>query len=120
MDMNSQYGETHDEVTVPGFESPNSPDASYNNVSDFGDEARDPPPVPTHLQHTLLHHPATKDSPLTLPLPQHVTLNHLYIETKDGPHSGVALGLTHRFLSKFVTVVLYKAGRTGGSSSNSS
>ncbi|CAM8967576.1 unnamed protein product [Rhodiola kirilowii] len=109
-----------DEVIVPGFETPNSPNASYNNVSNIGDESCDPPPVPAHLQHTLLHHPPASDSSETLPLPQHVTLNHLYIETKDVPHSAVALGVTHRFRSKFVTVVLYKAGRTTASSRSSS
>ncbi|CAM8949603.1 unnamed protein product [Rhodiola kirilowii] len=49
--MNNQYGENHDEVIVEGFELPSSPDASYNNLSDFGNDARDPPPLPTHLQH---------------------------------------------------------------------
>ncbi|BBH05005.1 5'-AMP-activated protein kinase beta-2 subunit protein, partial [Prunus dulcis] len=90
-----------DEATVAGFEVLRSPDASYNN-------ARDPPLVPPHLQQTLLSYPASADTAGTLPLPQNVTLNHLYIENRESPRSVVALGFTHRFRSKFVTVVLYK------------
>ncbi|KAL9680125.1 hypothetical protein QQ045_018002 [Rhodiola kirilowii] len=118
--MNNQYGENHDEVIVEGFELPSSPDASYNNLSDFGNDARDPPPLPTHLQHTLLRHPPTNGPSETLPLPQHVTLNHLYIETKDVPHSAVALGVTNRFQAKFISLVLYKASSRSGSFSSSS
>jgi 5'-AMP-activated protein kinase regulatory beta subunit len=40
--------------------------------------------------------------------PQHVVLNHLFMEKGWASQSVVALGLTHRFQSKYVTVVLYK------------
>jgi hypothetical protein len=40
--------------------------------------------------------------------PQHVVLNHLFMEKGWASQSVVALGLTHRFESKYVTVVLYK------------
>ncbi|KAF2616614.1 hypothetical protein F2Q68_00040223 [Brassica cretica] len=53
--------------------------------------------------------PASPDIPSPLPRPQHVILNHLYMQKgKSGP-SVVALGSTHRFLAKYVTVVLYKS-----------
>lgn len=42
------------------------------------------------------------------PKPQHVVLNHVFIEKGWPSQSVVALGLTHRFQSKYVTVVLYK------------
>lgn len=117
--MNNPCKEDQDENTVVGFEVPRSPDSSYNSVyPGTEDEARDPPIVPAHLQHTLLSYPPQRDNDVTLPLPQNVTLNHLYIENRETPRSVVALGLTHRFHSKFVTVVLYKpVPRRGNTSS---
>lgn len=99
-----------DEVNVVGFKAPRSPpDSSYSNLYPGNeDEALDPPTVPPHLQQTLLSFPASREASGTLPIPQHVTLNHLYIEKRDTPRSVMALGITHCFQSKFVTVVLYK------------
>jgi 5'-AMP-activated protein kinase regulatory beta subunit len=49
-----------------------------------------------------------------MPRPQHGVLNHLYMQkeksstsSKSSP-SVVALGTTHRYQAKYVTVVLYK------------
>ncbi|KAL5994108.1 SNF1-related protein kinase regulatory subunit beta-3 [Asimina triloba] len=99
-----------------GFEVPRSPDSSYNNAFPGNeDEGRDPPTVPPHLQHTLLNFPTSREAYTGgLPLPQDVVLNHLYIENREVPRSVVALGITHRFRSKFVTVVLYKPIPRGG------
>lgn len=114
----NQYNENYDEATVAGFEVPKSPDSSYNNVyTGNEDEARDPPVVPPHLQHTLLSYPASRDTSGILPAPQNVILNHLYIENREAPRSVVALGFTHRFRSKYVTVVLYKPVQRRGSTS---
>ncbi|KAM7258961.1 hypothetical protein ACFE04_014702 [Oxalis oulophora] len=114
----------HEEPTVAGFQVPKSPDASYNNMYPWNeDEARDPPFLPTHLQHTLLTYPASsrqgEDEEPSLPLPQNVILNHLYIENREPPRSVVALGFTHRFRSKYVTVVLYKPVQRKGNSTSS-
>lgn len=107
-----------DDTTVVGFEVPKSPDSSYNNVyPGHEDEAKDPPPVPPHLLHPLLSHPSSRDTSGTLPVPQNVILNHLYIENRETPRSVVALGITHRFRSKFVTVVLYKPVQRSASTS---
>ncbi|MQM00151.1 hypothetical protein Taro_032882 [Colocasia esculenta] len=114
--MDNHYGEDQrikfilqEEINVVGFEVPRSPDSSYTNpIPGIEDEARDPPPVPPHLQHTLLSYPASRDCSSSLPVPQNVILNHLYIENREAPRSVVALGITHRFRSKYVTVVLYK------------
>ena len=47
--------------------------------------------------------------PLPSSRPQHTVLNHLYMQKgKTGP-AVVALGSTHRFLDKYVTVVPYKS-----------
>ncbi|XP_030963194.1 SNF1-related protein kinase regulatory subunit beta-3-like [Quercus lobata] len=74
--MNNQYGEEHGEATVAGFEVPNSPDSSYNDVYPGNeDEARDPPVVPTHLQNTLLSYPTNIYAAGTIPLPQNVIVN---------------------------------------------
>lgn len=108
-----------DEVTVVGFEVPKSPDSSYSNVyTGNGDDARDPPIAPPHLQHPLLSYPSSRgDTSGTLPLPPNVILNHLFIEDGESPRSVVAVGFTHRFRSKFVTVVLYKPVQRRGSPS---
>ncbi|XP_022755606.1 SNF1-related protein kinase regulatory subunit beta-3-like [Durio zibethinus] len=116
--MNNQYGEEKDEATVMGFEVPRSPDSSYNNVYPGNeDDARDPPVVPSHLHHTLLGYPASMNASGSLPMPGNVILNHLYIEKREAPRSVVALGFTHRFRSKYVTVVLYKPVPRRGSTS---
>ncbi|XVF46285.1 hypothetical protein PTKIN_Ptkin03bG0015800 [Pterospermum kingtungense] len=116
--MNNQYGEDKDEATVVGFEVPGSPDSSYNNVYPGNeDDARDPPLVPPHLNCNLLSYPASMNASGSLPLPENVILNHLYIENREAPRSVVALGFTHRFHSKFVTVVLYKPVPRRGSTS---
>lgn len=95
-------------MSVVGFEVPRSPDSSYTNpIPSNEDEAREPPLVPPHLQHTLLSFPPSQDESSALPMPQNVVLNHFYIE-KETSRSVVALGITHRFRSKYVTVVLYK------------
>ncbi|KAL5201288.1 hypothetical protein ABZP36_035642 [Zizania latifolia] len=106
--MDRQGRGDHEGINVVGFEVPTSPDSSYNNpVPGNEDEGREPPLVPPHLHHTLLSFPASQDDSSSLPPPQNVVLNHLYIE-KENSRSVVALGITHRFRAKFVTVVLYK------------
>ena len=96
-------------VTVVGFEVPRSPESSYNNpILGIEEEAQDPPLVPPHLHNSLLSAPANRDGFGSLPVPQNVILNHLYIENRESPRSVVAVGITHRYRSKYVTVVLYK------------
>ena len=68
--------------------------------------------VPPHLQMTLLNLPTSSYMEIPPPVsrPQHVVLNHLYMQKgRTGGPSVVALGTTHRFLAKYVTVVLYKS-----------
>ncbi|KAK3408719.1 SNF1-related protein kinase regulatory subunit beta-3 [Eucalyptus grandis] len=116
--MSNQCPEDPEEQTVVGFELPRSPDSSYNCTYASEDEARDPPLVPQQLLNPLLGCPPTRDGPESLPPPMSVLLNHLYIENREAPRSVVALGFTHRFHSKYVSVVLYKAvQRRGGTSS---
>lgn len=97
--------------SISSFEPPQSPDSSYDNLLLGSDDyAKEPPLVPPHLQRTLLNSPSSyMEIPPCLSRPQHVVLNHLYMQRgKSGP-SIVALGTTHRFLAKYVTVVLYKS-----------
>ncbi|QCD77244.1 5'-AMP-activated protein kinase [Vigna unguiculata] len=97
--------------SISSFEPPKSPDSSYNNLQlSSEDYAKEPPLVPPYLQMTLLNIPSTnmEIQPLTA-RPQHVVLNHLYMQKGKGSPSVVALGTTHRFLAKYVTVVLYKS-----------
>ncbi|KAJ7549761.1 hypothetical protein O6H91_07G067400 [Diphasiastrum complanatum] len=94
---------------IVGFEPPRSPESSYNNPFPGQDDyAKEPPMVPPHLHLTLLNAPPALDAPGALPRPQHVILNHLYVEKGKSSRSVLALGSTHRYRSKYVTVVLYK------------
>ncbi|KAK4255133.1 hypothetical protein QN277_008168 [Acacia crassicarpa] len=116
--MSNSYPEDYEQVIVEGFEVPKSPDSSYSNEYPGNeDDAHDPPAIPPQLQHTVLHYPASRSNSETLPLPHNVNLNHLYIENREAPKSVVALGITHRFRSKYVTVVLYKPVQRGSSTS---
>ncbi|KAI5671260.1 hypothetical protein M9H77_11624 [Catharanthus roseus] len=100
-----------DVQSISGFEPPQSPESSYNNVQlGAEDYAKEPPLVPPHLQMTLLNAPSSHmEIPPPFAKPQHVVLNHLYMQKGRSSPSVVALGSTNRFLSKYVTVVLYKS-----------
>eukprot|EP01018_Ginkgo_biloba_P017094 Gb_24881 [translate_table: standard] len=95
--------------SVAGFEPPQSPDSSYDDpLPGLEDYAKEPPAVPPHLHLTLLNVPPSVETPGAVARPQHVVLNHLYVEKGRSTQSVLALGLTQRFRSKYVTVVLYK------------
>ena len=69
-------------------------------VPDADEYHKEPPPLPPHLRHIILN----KDH-ATLPVPQHVALNHLYCTAiKDGM---MVLGMTQRHRQKFTTLVFY-------------
>lgn len=96
--------------SIASFEPPQSPDSSYNNMHlGSKDYEKEPPLVPPHLQQTLLDTPSYTDGPAPLLRPRHVVLNHLYVQKGKTGESVVALGTTHRFQAKYVTVVLYKS-----------
>ena len=92
---------------VAEFEPPPSPESSYGHAFPSEEDfAKEPLAVPPQLHLTVL---GMENSDVgTSSTPQHVVLNHVFIEKGLAPQSVVALGLTHRFQSKYVTVVLYK------------
>ncbi|XP_028551557.1 uncharacterized protein LOC110097696 [Dendrobium catenatum] len=95
--------------SVAGFESPLSPESSYNNWPlDSEDLAKEPPSVPPQLGCTLLNS-SNSDENSFLSRPQHVVLNHLFIQKGRSGEPAVALGATHRFRAKYVTMVFYKS-----------
>ncbi|XP_078436556.1 5'-AMP-activated protein kinase beta-2 subunit protein [Wolffia australiana] len=96
--------------TVADFEAPPSPVSSYGRPFPVDEDfAKEPALVPPQLHLTVLGEAAVLPAaPAAVEKPQHVVLNHLYIEKGWTAQSLVALGLTHRFKSKYVTVVLYK------------
>ncbi|KAL8046049.1 hypothetical protein ABFX02_08G154200 [Erythranthe guttata] len=100
-----------DTDSISGFEPPQSPDSTYNNTQLVHEDfAKEPPIVPPHLTLTLLNAPSSHmEIPPPHSRPQHVVLNHLYMHRDRTQPSVVALGSTNRFLSKYVTVVLYKS-----------
>ncbi|XP_074586131.1 SNF1-related protein kinase regulatory subunit beta-1-like [Curcuma longa] len=94
---------------VSEFEAPPSPNSSYGvSLPVDEDFAKEPPALPSQLQLTVLGSQDAEESSLK---PQHVVLNHVFIEKGRASQSLVAVGLTHRFQSKYVTMVLYKPMR---------
>ncbi|XP_028758078.1 SNF1-related protein kinase regulatory subunit beta-1-like isoform X1 [Neltuma alba] len=93
--------------SISEFEPPPSPEASYGQAFPAEEDfAKEPMAVPQQLHLTVL---GMENSDVgTSSKPQHVVLNHVFIEKNLAAQSVVALGLTHRFQSKYVTVVLYK------------
>ncbi|KAL9684338.1 hypothetical protein QQ045_021774 [Rhodiola kirilowii] len=101
-----------DTESISGFEPPLSPDTTYDNLQLSSEEfAKEPPLVPPNLQMTVLNAPSLQTDIIPPPIsqPQHVVLNHLYMQKGKSSPSVVALGSTHRFRAKYVTVVLYKS-----------
>ncbi|KAM7258553.1 hypothetical protein ACFE04_014294 [Oxalis oulophora] len=105
LDVHDTVSENLESVTE--FEAPPSPESSYSqSFPTEEDFAKEPAPVPPQLHLTVL---GTENSNESSPSkPQHVVLNHLFIEKGWASQSVVALGMTHRFQSKYVTVVLYE------------
>ncbi|XP_039043512.1 SNF1-related protein kinase regulatory subunit beta-1-like [Hibiscus syriacus] len=105
LDVHDYVPENLDSVTE--FEAPGSPNSSYGQAFPKEENfAKEPAVVPSQLHLTVLG-PNNQDI-ASSSKPQHVVLNHLFIEKGWASQSVVALGLTHRFESKYVTVVLYK------------
>ena len=101
---------SEDIESIAGSEPPQSPDSSYNNIKLRAEDfAKETPLVPPHLQMTLLNMPSYLMEIPPPSRPQHVVLNHLYGQKGRASPSVVVLGSTHRFLSKYVMVVLYKS-----------
>ncbi|WVZ99015.1 hypothetical protein U9M48_044377 [Paspalum notatum var. saurae] len=105
LDVHDYVPESLDSVAE--FEAPPSPEHSYD-LRYPGDEefAKEPPTLPPQLLMSVLGDTNNTDD--QAPKPQHVVLNHLFIEKGWGSQSLLALGVTHRFQSKYVSFVLYK------------
>ncbi|CAH8362396.1 unnamed protein product [Eruca vesicaria subsp. sativa] len=92
--------------SIAEFAAPPSPDHSYGQaLPTAADYTKEPLAVPPQLRLTLVD---TSEETGKATKPQHVVLNHVFIEKGWSPQPIVALGLTHRFESKYITVVLYK------------
>ncbi|XP_062231728.1 SNF1-related protein kinase regulatory subunit beta-1-like isoform X3 [Phragmites australis] len=105
LDVHDYVPESLDSVAE--FEAPPSPEHSYD-LQFLGDEefAKEPPTLPPQLLTSVLCD--TDNTNEQTPKPQHVVLDHLFIEKGWGSQSLLALGVTHRFQSKYVSFVLYK------------
>lgn len=96
--------------SVAEFDAPSSPESSYGQAF-LGDEdyGKEPQMAPSQLHLTVLDMDKdNEDDETSSSKPHHVVLNHLFIEKGWATQSVVALGMTHRFQAKYVTVVLYK------------
>jgi len=96
--------------SLDAFTAPASPPGSYDCAPFNSDDyAKDPPPLPPQLNLTLLNMPMVPDAPNLLPRPQHVVLNHTYCDSSKVMSHVQVLGTTHRYRSKYITVVYLKA-----------
>nr|CAB3459028.1 unnamed protein product [Digitaria exilis] len=93
--------------SVSELTAPPSPDSSYSfYVPGEKEFAKEPPQLPAQLYLGVLNSRGSEEG---CARPRHVVLDHLYIEKGWGSQPLVALGYTHRFRSKYVTCVMYKA-----------
>lgn len=98
--------------SLASFEPPPSPPSSYSCPAPTPDDtAKEPPGMPPQLQLSLLNVPPSLDPVAALPRPQHVILNHLYLQRAASGTNALVLGITRRFRSKYITVVVYKPRR---------
>ncbi|KAI5079587.1 hypothetical protein GOP47_0005066 [Adiantum capillus-veneris] len=106
---------------IAEFAVPGSPESSYDSpFPGPEDYSKDPPLLPSQLyvntqlesaQHRFSSGPSLQPSSMcSAARPQHVVLNHLFVETKKATSSPpvLALGFTQRFRAKYVTVILHK------------
>ncbi|KAJ3157744.1 hypothetical protein HDU89_000122 [Geranomyces variabilis] len=79
----------------------------YSQQQQNSHHPNQPPHLPPHLEKVLLNsHALSKDDRSVLPVPNHVTLNHMYAcSIRDGV---MAVGCTTRYRMKYITTVLYK------------
>lgn len=95
--------------SLDSFLAPSSPPESYNSRLFASDDfAKEPPTCPPHLHLTLLNMPQIPDAPNLLPRPQHVVLNHIYNDKVMNIGGMQVIGTTHRYRSKYVTVIFVK------------
>jgi 5'-AMP-activated protein kinase regulatory beta subunit len=96
--------------SISSFEPPPSPPSSYVNTPAVSEDfLKEPPAMPPQLQLSLLNVPPVMDAIAALPRPQHVVLNHIYLQRLPGSTTdATVLGITHRYRSKYVTTVLYR------------
>ncbi|TKW36603.1 hypothetical protein SEVIR_2G451300v4 [Setaria viridis] len=94
--------------SVSELMAPPSPESSYGlRVPGEKEFSKEPPQLPAQLYLGVLNSRSSEEG--CCARPRHVVLDHLYIEKGWGSQPLVALGHTHRFHSKYVTCVLYKA-----------
>ncbi|KAJ0084829.1 hypothetical protein Patl1_30188 [Pistacia atlantica] len=106
LDVHNNVPEIFDSITA--FEGPPSPDSSYGQTMPSEEDfSKEPVAVPLQLpiQFDLQK---SEEASSCSKKPRHVVLNHMFMDTSYAAQSVVALGVTHRFESKYVTVFLYK------------
>ena len=72
---------------------------------DLNANQESPPPLPAQLQKVLLNSRAISDEPYVTPVPNHVSVNHLYAcSIRDGV---MAISCTQRYRSKVIELIVY-------------
>lgn len=95
------------------FAVPSSPKESYDDYLFYGEDfSKEPPAMPPQLKLTLLNMPPIPYAPNLLPRPQHVVLNHAYVDQSKANQGLSVIGTTHRYRAKYVTIVLMKSSNS--------
>ena len=95
------------------FTVPSSPKESYDDYLFYGEDfSKEPPAMPPQLKLTLLNMPPIPYAPNLLPRPQHVVLNHAYVDQSKANQGLSVIGTTHRYRAKYVTIVLMKSSNS--------
>jgi 5'-AMP-activated protein kinase regulatory beta subunit len=95
------------------FAAPSSPKESYDDYLFHGEDfSKEPPAMPPQLKLTLLNMPPIPYAPNLLPRPQHVVLNHAYVDQSKAKQGLSVIGTTHRYRAKYVTIVLMKSSNS--------
>lgn len=104
VDLRSFRSHLHDgdEFTTDPFHD----DEEYGQyIPDLHEYTKEPAPLPPHLRHIILNQHLQDKPAYAMPIPQHVTLNHLYCTAMKG--GLVVLSTTQRYREKFVSTVSY-------------
>ncbi|TPX32995.1 hypothetical protein SmJEL517_g03967 [Synchytrium microbalum] len=104
----SSSGNTNSNISSSSSNSGNAAAAVTENGPSPDALPTEPPPgLPPHLERVLLNSGNMEHEDASiLPLPDHVTLNHLYaLSIRDGV---MAVATTARYRRKYVTILLYK------------
>lgn len=105
VDLTNFRQEMLDQKNAFGDSIPDDDEAYGQHIPALHEYTKEPSLLPPHMRHIILNQHLADKPPQAMPIPQHVTLNHLYCTAMKG--GLVVLSTTQRYREKFVTTVSY-------------